>query len=206
MKPKQSKSRLEAISDGIFAFAATLVVVSLDVPESFEVLKENLSKFLSFGISFFSLILIWKVHYNFFRRTEIIDNWVVALNMIFLFFVLFFVYPLKFLANLSFSKASIKSFEELSELFQLYGLGFALIFLCISLLYLHASKKKSGATNTSEMKFYFRHFMIFVVMGVLSITLAKLNIGVKYGVPGFAYSLLGPLCYFHGLKFGFEEK
>ncbi len=44
-KLKHSKSRLESISDSIFAFAATLVVVSLDVPESFDVLKENLFGF-----------------------------------------------------------------------------------------------------------------------------------------------------------------
>ena len=197
----QSKSRLESLSDSIFAFAATLVVVSLDVPESFEVLKGNLTSFISFGISFFALMLIWKTHYNFFRRTEIIDDWIVTLNMVLLFVVLFFVYPLKFLANLSFGKGIVKSVDELSELFQLYGLGFTLVFICVSLMYWHASKKKLGVKNTEEMKYYFRHFMIFVMVGILSIVIAKLNIGIRYGTPGFVYALLGPICTWHGIKF-----
>lgn len=205
MKSMQSKSRLESISDSIFAFAATLVVVSLDVPENFSVLKESLSNFLSFGISFFALILIWKVHYNFFRRTEVIDNWIVAINTILLFVVLFFVYPLKFLANLSVGKGDLQSYSELGELFQLYSLGFVLIFLFISLLYFHASKTNLNITNSKEMKYYFRHFMIFVVVGILSIIAAKLEIGIQIGFPGFMYALLGPICYWHGVKFGIKK-
>jgi len=206
MKSKQSKNRLEAISDGIFAFAATLLVVSLNVPDSFEELKDNLTNFLSFAISFFGLVLIWKVHYNFFRRTEIVNNWIVALNMALLFVVLYFVYPLKFLARLFFNKSKITSFEELSELFQLYGLGFTLVFLFVSLLYFYASKKRVEITNRAEMRYYFRHFAIFVFVGILSIIVAKTKIGINFGLPGFVYPLLGPLCYLHGVKFGFEEK
>lgn len=203
---KQSKSRLESISDSIFAFAATLVVVSLDVPESFEVLKENLFGFFSFAVSFLGLILIWKVHYNFFRRIEKIDNWIIALNMALLFVILFFVYPLKFLSNLTIGKGDIKSAQELSELFQLYGLGFTLIFLFISLMYLYASKSKSDISNRAEMRYYSRHFGIFVIVGVISIIIAKLNLGMSFGLPGFAFSLLGPLCWWHGVKFGVKEK
>ena len=183
-----------------------MVVVSLDVPESFEVLKENLFGFFSFAVSFLGLILIWKVHYNFFRRIEKIDNWIIALNMALLFVILFFVYPLKFLSNLTIGKGDIKSAQELSELFQLYGLGFTLIFLFISLMYLYASKSKSDISNRVEMRYYSRHFGIFVIVGVISIIIAKLNLGMSFGLPGFAFSLLGPLCWWHGVKFGVKEK
>ena len=205
-KLKQSKSRLESISDSIFAFAATLVVVSLDVPESFAVLKENLVGFFSFAVSFLGLILIWKVHYNFFRRIEKIDNWIIALNMALLFVILFFVYPLKFLSNLTVGKGKINSMQEFSELFQLYGLGFTLVFLFISMMYFYASKKSSNTTKSAEMRFYFRHFGIFVLVGIISIIIAKLNLGMSFGLPGFAFFLLGPLCWWHGVKFGVREK
>lgn len=204
-KLKQSKSRLESISDSIFAFAATLVVVSLDVPESFEVLKENLIGFFSFAVSFFGLIMIWKVHYNFFRRIEKIDNWIIALNMALLFVILFFVYPLKFLSNLTVGKGIIKSSQELSELFQLYGLGFTLVFLFISLMYLYASRNKSNISNKAEMRYYSRHFSIFVFVGIICIIVAKLNLGINFGLPGFAFMLLGPLCWWHGAKFGVRK-
>ncbi|MDY7394468.1 TMEM175 family protein [Aureibaculum sp. 2210JD6-5] len=203
---KQSKSRLESISDSIFAFAATLVVVSLDVPESFEVLKENLFGFFSFAVSFLGLILIWKVHYNFFRRIEKIDNWIIALNMALLFVILFFVYPLKFLSNLTIGKGTINSMQDLSELFQLYGLGFTLVFLFISLMYLYASRSKSDISNRAELRYYSRHFSIFVIVGIISIIIAKLNLGMSFGLPGFAFFLLGPLCWWYGVKFGVKEK
>lgn len=203
MKSNQSKSRLESFSDAIFAFAATLLVVSLDVPENFTELKSNLSNFLSFAISFFALALIWKTHYNFFRRTDFIDNWVVAINMLLLFVVLFFVYPLKFLANLSFGDGKLDSYYELSELFQLYGLGFILIFLCFSLLYFYAAKKNK--TNKKVMNFYGRHFAIFSFVGILSVITASLNVGAKFGLSGFIYFLIGPLATWHGIKYGIKK-
>lgn len=205
-KSKQSKSRLESLSDSIFAFAATLIVVSLNVPESFAVLKENLIGFLSFAVSFLGLILIWKIHYDFFRRIERIDNWIIGLNMALLFVILFFVYPLKFLSNLTVGKGIINSLQELSELFQLYGLGFTLVFLLISLMYFYASKNISDASNRAEMRFYFRHFGIFVLVGLISVTVAKLNLGISFGLPGFVFFLLGPLCWWHGIKFGIKKK
>ncbi|MGB3591331.1 MAG: TMEM175 family protein [Nonlabens sp.] len=52
------KDRVKSISDGIFAFAATLVVVSLDMPESFEELREMKISLISFAASFAALIFI----------------------------------------------------------------------------------------------------------------------------------------------------
>ncbi|MEL7119815.1 MAG: TMEM175 family protein [Bacteroidota bacterium] len=203
---RQSKSRLESISDSIFAFAATLVVVSLDVPESFDLLKENLMSFFSFGLSFFALILLWKVHYNFFRRTDIIDNWVIGLNMILMFVILFFVYPLKFLAYLYVGVGKINSASDLAELFQLYGLGFALVFLCMALMYRHVAMKEKEEDKRPMLYFYARHYSIFVIVALFSIIAAYFQWGIRYGGPGFAYVLLGPLCGMHGRFYGYEIK
>jgi uncharacterized membrane protein len=193
---KESKTRVEAISDSIFAFAATLVVVSLDIPDDFSALKASLGSFLPFAISFFALIMIWRTHYNFFRRSQFVDTWVISLNMVMLFVVLFYVYPLKFLASLAFGEAKITGWEEFAELFELYSLGFAAIFLFLGLMYFAASRKP--ATNVKEMRFWGRHFMIFTLMGLLSILLSVLGIGLQFGLPGFVYALLGPLCFIHG--------
>ncbi len=161
--------------------------------------------FFSFAVSFLGLILIWKVHYNFFRRIEKIDNWIIALNMALLFVILFFVYPLKFLSNLTIGKGIIKSMQDLSELFQLYGLGFTLVFFFISLMYFYASRNKPEIINRAEMIYYFRHFGIFVIVGIISIILARLNLGMSFGLPGFAFFLLGPLCWWYGVKFGIKK-
>ncbi|MTB50224.1 TMEM175 family protein [Lewinella sp. W8] len=197
---KESKSRVEAISDSIFAFAATLVVVSLDIPEDFTELKASLGSFIPFGISFFALVMIWRTHYNFFRRSQFVDTWVIALNMMMLFVVLFYVYPLKFLANLAFGEAKISGWDQFAELFELYSLGFAAIFFFLGMMYFAAARKP--ATNAKLMRFWGRHFLIFTGMGILSIILSLTGVGLRIGLPGFVYALLGPLCYLHARLYG----
>lgn len=196
-----SSSRLEGFSDSVFAFAATLIVVSFEVPDTMDQMKELSIGFISFGISFLALALIWKLHYNFFRRIDRIDNWVIAYNMILLFVILFYVYPMKFLANSFIGKARFQNMEELSYLFSMYNVGFVLIFICFTLLYRHQSKNHPDPKSKS-LRFWSNHFLIFVVVGVLSTAITYSGVGMRYGVPGYVYALLGPLCYWHGRKYG----
>ncbi|MFT6053712.1 MAG: putative membrane protein [Roseivirga sp.] len=205
MELKHSKSRLEGFSDAVFAFAATLLVVSLEVPETFSVLKEQLFGYIPFSISFLVLILVWKIHYNYFRRIDKLDNWIIGLNMLMTFTMLFFVYPLKFLINLNFnSKLTITS-VELAELFQLYSMGFLLLSLSISLLYVRSSKIEIGEEKVRMLKYYARHFGIFVFVSLLSFVFASFKVGMQFGFPGMVFFLLGPLSAWHRVKMGYEK-
>src|ERR1700704_843358 len=90
-------SRIEGLSDAVFAFAVTLLVVSLEVPRTFTELAAAMRGFGAFAISFMLLFMVWFNQYKFFRRYGLQDNLTVCLNAILLFVVLFYVYPLKFL-------------------------------------------------------------------------------------------------------------
>jgi uncharacterized membrane protein len=90
-------SRIEGFSDAVFAFAITLLVVSLEVPKTFDELKEGMSGFLGFAAAFAVLFIIWMEQYKFFRRYGLQDGPTLWLNALLLFLVVFFVYPLKFL-------------------------------------------------------------------------------------------------------------
>jgi len=196
MKFLHSKNRLESVSDAVFAFAATLMVVNLGANTSITSFYEDLPNFLSFAVSFFVMMAIWKLHYNYFRRTEYIDNCTITFNMVLLFMVLFYIFPIRSLLNTGTGAERI-SLDQFSNIFQLYSIGFSLIFVCFSMMYLRAYNK----TQEVQLLFYCRHFGIFVAVGIISAILAKLQVGLQYGVPGFIYAFLGPLCYIHSKQF-----
>ena len=90
-------SRIEGFSDAVFAFAVTLLVVSLEVPKTFDELLATMRGFFAFAICFALLLAVWYDHYKFFRRYGLMDTPTRWLNSALLFLMLLYVYPLKFL-------------------------------------------------------------------------------------------------------------
>src|SRR4051794_14240469 len=90
-------ARVEGLSDAVFAFAVTLLVVSLEVPKTFNELAALMRGFGPFAISFALLMQVWHEQYRYFRRYNLQDSTSTFLNCALLFVVLFYVYPLKFL-------------------------------------------------------------------------------------------------------------
>lgn len=212
-KPAREITRIEAFSDAVFAFAATLLVVSLEVPKTFPQLVTDLKGFIAFGLAFSVLVLLWSVHKEFFKRYSLQDTWTVVLNSCLLFVILFYVYPLKFVSKgfalyiLGVGESQfgyrIAGPQELGSLFAIYSAAFAAVFICFSLLYLHAYRLgpnlKLTADQRNEAIFLFRHYLIFSVVGLLSLLAAFSGIGLRWALPGWIYILLGPFCYLHGI-------
>jgi uncharacterized membrane protein len=73
-------TRLEGLSDAVFGFALTLLVVSLDVPRSYDELMEIMGGFLSFACCLALLLWIWHEHNTFFRRDGPQDGITALLN------------------------------------------------------------------------------------------------------------------------------
>lgn len=202
-------SRVEAFSDAVFGFSATLLVVSLEVPDGFNALVGDLKGFAAFGLSFFALVMIWAVHNAFFRRYGLQDKMTVFINSCLLFVVLFYVYPLKFVTQgfasfvlgIGEGNIGIGSWDELALLFMLYSAGFVAVFLCFSMLYYNVYKSyKEFNINDLERvkaKFFFRHYGILCLVGLLSIVLAWFKAGISIGLPGWIYVILGPLAWGH---------
>ncbi len=200
MKYPHNIGRIEAFSDAVFAFAATLLVVSIGYEESSSVIKIDWAAFIGFGVSFFVLVALWSLHYNFFRRANYVDNWIIAINAILLFVVLYYVFPLKSMVN-SMTGRQRLSIDDFSSLFQLYSLGFLLIFSCYSIMYYRAYRKTKEERLNYDLLFYSRHFAIYILVALASIVTSKFRIGLSFVLPGVIYILLGPLCYFHGIQF-----
>jgi uncharacterized membrane protein len=207
---RRDTHRLEALSDGVFAFAATLLVVSLEVPDTFQDMARDLAGFGAFAISFTALMLIWSVHHGYFRRYALADGVTTFLNSALLLVVLFYVYPLKFVTRGLVQTLSgwgpgtplVLTFEELSQLFALYSAGFVALFLCVALMYRHAWRLREPLAFTPlqvhEAAMWFRHYLIIAGVGLLSAAMALLGLGIAIGAPGWIYALIGPLAWAHG--------
>jgi uncharacterized membrane protein len=199
-------TRLEAFSDAIFGFAATLLVVSLDVPSSYDALVRGLYGFVSFALSFAMLVGIWSIHRSFFRHYPFGDRTTLLLNTTLLFVVLFYVYPLKFLTRLVAAMLFRGHFpgetvtiqiSQLGGMFLIYGMGWTAVFGCFALMYRHAARRaallRMGATTVRTARDQSGSFLVMGVMGIVSCALAVGNVGIRYGVPGWIYALIGPL-------------
>ena len=199
-------TRLEAFSDAVFAFALTLLVVSLQVPNSFEELVHTLRNFVSFAVSFVALIWIWYLHRQFFRRYGLSDGPMIVLNALLLFVVLLYVYPLKFLATLLLGSivdptglAEIQA-DQLSQLIVIYGVGYVAVFAVFFLMYLYALRQRHLLHLTRVDLFDARYAMeanvINIGTGLSSVVLAL--VGAPPALAGWFYFVLGPIRAVHG--------
>jgi uncharacterized membrane protein len=94
-----SKHRLEALGDGIFAFAMTLLVLDVKMPKIPEALAapelltrallELWPKFISYFISFVVLGVLWIAYTGYFHFVKRTDRWFLWINLLFLMFVVF---------------------------------------------------------------------------------------------------------------------
>ncbi len=87
---KISKARLEALVDGIFAFAMTLLVTGLVIPtmsrsEAATELPARIAgmqpEFVSFLIAFFILAAFWLGHHRQFHYVRTVDMWIVRITL-----------------------------------------------------------------------------------------------------------------------------
>jgi uncharacterized membrane protein len=201
-------SRIEGFSDAVFGFALTLLVVSLEVPDNFEGLKEIVRGFVPFGATFALVCWIWFEHYSFFRKFEAEDGLTIALNCALLFLVLFFVYPLKFVfAHVIPSVTRQGPGLQLTEsdgrmMMWLYSAGFVAMMFVFVMLYWNQYRRRIELRLSPEQIFAARTgaqtHMISVSVGLVSVMLA-LAVPINWiGTAGVVYMLQWPLHWANG--------
>jgi len=196
-------TRLESFSDAVFGFAITLLVVSLEVPKSFGDLIAAMQDFPAFAVCFAMLAMLWNSHYKFSRRYGLDDGTTRFLTCVLLFIVLLYVYPLKFLFNLSindmiFGHSAVTPIireGDLPMLLSVYGFGFAGVYLALTLLYVHAWRLRD-ALDLSEIEKLDTRFGIYrlasvVVVGLIAAGLALIPSFSQWA--GLIYLLLFPI-------------
>ena len=141
--------RLNAFVDAAFAFAVTLLVISIDsIPETVDDLLLALRGVPAFGLSFAMIAMFWSAHARWGRRYRLRDGWSTVLSLALVFLVLVYVYPLKmmfasFMAAVSGGFLSPEAFNltpdaipDVLRMFVIYGVIFATLSLCLVGLHL----------------------------------------------------------------------
>lgn len=141
-------TRLETFVDAAFAFAVTLLVVSLDqVPGTFDELTDALRRVPAFLAGFAILAVFWAAHYRFSRRFGLEDGPVLVLSLLLVAVTLIYIFPLRILMASAMAfftggwapgEMKIGSLDQLRAIYIIYGTGFLTMALIIALLNWHA--------------------------------------------------------------------
>jgi uncharacterized membrane protein len=203
----QQVTRLEAFVDAAFAFAVTLLVISIDaIPDSTAALVLALKAVPSFAACFAMIAMFWAAHARWSRRYGFDDVASTVLGLLLVFVVLVYVYPLRLQFGVFFAWATdgwlpspmrIDSEADIGFMFLVYGLAFAMMSLCVLGLYAHAWRQRAQlgldrherAGTLAEIAMY----AFFVAVALLSIALATWaprHAPRFVGLAGMVYALL----------------
>jgi len=197
-------TRTETFTDAAFAFALTLLVVSIDsIPSTYEELLFAVQGIPAFGLACALLFLFWYGHWNWSRRYGLEDFPSIALSFSLVFVVLCYVYPMKYVTSIFVAwitgrrldvGATINSAEELFGIFTIYSIGFVALCVVVLLLYLRAW----AIRDELSLDFVERHitrseigsWTILTSVGALAILMGLFAPRHPLTVPGWAYMLL----------------
>ena len=216
-------TRLEGFTDAVFAFAVTLLVVSLEVPKTFQDLVAAMKGFVAFGICFAILVQVWYYHYKFSRRYGLQTTYVVTLNAALIFVVLFYVYPLKFLFTMVVGALSggltipteqlthmVSTNREVTALLLIYSAGILAVYLLFALLYHYAYMKRDELELNEYEALCTRNAVIdfagFASIAVL-VAIAALVLPERYvGYAGLLFCLNAAWGWFAGSVLGKQAR
>lgn len=87
------KNRIEALTDGIYAIAMTLLVLGIEVPQNqqglsaISVLIDLIPDFFHYALAFIVVAILWVFHHEQFHHIRVIDRKMLWLNILALLFV-----------------------------------------------------------------------------------------------------------------------
>lgn len=205
-------TRLEAFVDASFAFAVTLLVISLDgMPGSIDDLLDALKKIPAFAVSFALLTYFWFAHHTWSRRYGLDNRASILLSLLLVFLVLVWVYPLRVLFGTAFGwfthlalplgwqipfTFKIDGIGDLKVMYLVYGLAWSSLGIVVAFLYRQGWKRRVELDLSFEERLATRaeiaRWLWVPVTGGISIGSAYLlSPGVPdwlAGVPGMSYA------------------
>jgi uncharacterized membrane protein len=201
-------TRMEAFVDAAFAFALTMLVISVgSIPDTMPKLIEALKGTPAFAASFALVSSFWYAHMTWSRRYGLDDPPSIALSLVMVFVVMVFIYPLKAVFASLFGWIThgwlpygfvLHSVHDLSLMFVVYGIMFGTMGTLFALLYAQAWRRRvdlglslDEQVATAEM--IARGLVKPLVAAcsiVIAISLPEDAPNWALGAPGMAYALM----------------
>jgi uncharacterized membrane protein len=177
-------SRVVGFTDGLFVVAATLLVVSIDIPNIPErdvatqlphVLDDIVPQLLSYFISFAVIVLFWFRHHALFGRVHTHDARFVALNMVFLAFIAVLPFPSELLGKYGEEKISVV----------IYAINVLVLSSLLISLYLYSERKNLVDADVEGGIYRVRALSVLLVFG------ASIPVALLFGARAAEYTWLG---------------
>jgi TMEM175 potassium channel family protein len=189
--PLLGKNRIEALSDGVFAIAMTLLVLELHVPglpsnasnvEILPALLHMAPKFLAYAASFISLGIYWVGHHNMYHAIRRSDRVLLWLNILFFMVVSF----------LPFSTSVLNAFRQSQIAPVFFGTNVILIGWILFLQWAYASSQPemiADHVSPEYRKLVFSRFLWIPIILTLTVLICFWSAEISMAV----YVLLMPL-------------
>ena len=135
------ENRVVNFSDAVFAFAATLLVLKIDLPEIYNIhdqthifysLYQLWPQYLANIISFLIIGFYWLNHHAIFSQLQKFNSTFVWINMVFLIFVAFLPFPIDLYGTFMFTPIIVA----------FYSASLALVGYMLVIMWIYANRKK----------------------------------------------------------------
>lgn len=150
----EAVTRIENLSDIIFALTLSLFVASASPPATYPELWPHLLTIFPVAAGFAMLLSIWNDHFTFFRRYGVADARIIFINSLLLLVILFFAYPLRFSFDSLFAfilgvtgdwsmmdRLGIETYQQAGEIIAIVSIMLMVIYFLYHWMYLHALNK-----------------------------------------------------------------
>jgi uncharacterized membrane protein len=176
------KNRIEALTDGVYAIALTLLVLGVEVPRTMEesvpadqLLISLIPDFFQYILAFIVLAVLWTIHHEQFHHLRFIDRTLLWLNIL----------TLMFITMVPFSSSFADTYfnEKVASIF--FSANLLIIGLLILVQWEHATKDHrliSPNLNPCEILFEKRKNLLIPILGICAIGLSYLGVALAAGI------------------------
>ncbi|NVK56595.1 MAG: DUF1211 domain-containing protein [Alteromonadaceae bacterium] len=216
----ESMTRVETFVAAAFAFAVTMLVISVGaIPQNIDEFIIACKQIPAFAASFAVLTRIWHTHAVWSRRYGLEDAWTIVMSCALIFLVLIYVYPLRFMMESLFALISggffprSMSFNEdwqVRFVFGFYAVGFMLLCLNFIALYAYASRQALRPEMSAIERF---DCNTEIYSWSATFTISSLSLILSIALPmeqmqfaGFIYFMLFPVLTIQGFMRGNKRR